>query len=124
MAAAEALYGRMRSDPELRLHEGQPARRGVARFVERVATACHVSVRTLQRQLTQQGLSFSMLVDEVRRQLAERYLRNPNYAMGQIAILLGYARQASFTRWFTQQFGATPSAWRQLKRHEAGPAGL
>ena len=39
MATAEALYGRMRSDPELRLHEGQPARRGVARFVERVATA-------------------------------------------------------------------------------------
>ena len=39
MAAAEALYGRMRSDPALRLHEGQPARRGVARLVERVATA-------------------------------------------------------------------------------------
>ena len=39
VAAAEALYGRMRSDPALRLHEGQPARRGVARFVERVATA-------------------------------------------------------------------------------------
>ena len=39
VAAAEALYGRMRSDPELRLHEGQPARRGVARLVERVATA-------------------------------------------------------------------------------------
>ncbi len=39
VAAAEALYGRMRSDPALRLHEGQPARRGVARLVERVATA-------------------------------------------------------------------------------------
>ena len=39
VATAEALYGRMRSDPELRLHEGQPARRGVARLVERVATA-------------------------------------------------------------------------------------
>ena len=39
MATAEALYGRMRSDPALRLHEGQPARRGVARLVERVATA-------------------------------------------------------------------------------------
>ncbi len=35
--AAEALYQRMRSDPALRLHEGQAARRGLARLVERVA---------------------------------------------------------------------------------------
>ena len=35
--AAEALYQRMRSDPGLRLHEGEPARRGLARLTERVA---------------------------------------------------------------------------------------
>ena len=81
--------------------------------VEDVAAVCHVSVRTLQRQLGEQGLSFSELVDEVRRQLAERYLRNPRFAMGQVALLLGYTRQASFTRWFAQQFGCTPTEWRK-----------
>lgn len=84
--------------------------------VAEVAAHCHISVRSLQRQLAQQGVSFGALVDEVRRQLAERYLRKPNYAMGQIAALLGFGRQASFTRWFVQHHGCTPSAWRARLR--------
>ena len=84
-----------------------------------VAAHCHLSVRSMQRQLTDQGLSFSDLVDEVRRQLAERYLCKPNYTIGQVASLLGYSRQASFTRWFQQQFGRTPRAWRAAQARTA-----
>jgi AraC-like DNA-binding protein len=39
-------------------------------------------------------------------------MMNARYPIGRVALLLGYTRQASFTRWFTTQFGKTPSAWR------------
>lgn len=81
--------------------------------VHQVARQLHLSVRTMQRQLEQAGSNFSGLVDEVRQELALRYLGNPRYPIGRVALLLGYTRQSSFTQWFTARFGTAPRAWRQ-----------
>ena len=35
--------------------------------------------------------------------------------IGRVAALLGYTRQASFTRWFVAHFGMTPRAWRDAQ---------
>lgn len=80
--------------------------------VERVARHLRLSVRTMQRQLGSANTSFSALVDEVRRELAVRYISNPRYPIGRVAALLGYNQQGSFTNWFTSQFGMTPRDWR------------
>lgn len=80
--------------------------------IERVATHLHVSVRTLQRRLDHAGSSFSSEVNAVRRDLVQRYMKNPKYTLGHIAALLGYTRQGSFTRWFIDQFGVAPKDWR------------
>jgi AraC-like DNA-binding protein len=80
--------------------------------VEQVASHLHLSARTLQRQLSAAGCSFSILAEEVRRNLASRYMMNPSYRIGHVATMLGFARQASFTRWFIAQFGTTPRQWR------------
>src|SRR5262245_33350333 len=80
--------------------------------VEQVARHLHLSVRTLQRQLKTAGTSFSSLVEEVRQELAVRYLTNQRYPIGRVATLLGYSRQSSFTQWFTARFSTTPRAWR------------
>ena len=80
--------------------------------LEAVAASLHLSVRTLQRRLAGQGRDFSQLLDEVRHELAVRYLANPANPVGRIALLLGYGRQASFTRWFYGRFGITPRQWR------------
>lgn len=85
--------------------------------VEDVANHLHLSVRTLQRQLDAAGATFSNLVEEVRHNLAIRYLANPSYRIGRVAALLGYTRQASFTRWFVAHFGMTPRAWRDAQPH-------
>lgn len=77
-----------------------------------VAQGLGYSMRTLQRALDAEGLSFTTLLDEVRRDLAQRYLANPHYGMGQIAAMLGYASHSAFTRWFSAQFGCAPQAWR------------
>ena len=82
--------------------------------IERVAERMNLSARTLQRQLDQSGTSFSELLDSVRKNLVLRYLKNQRYSIGQVASLTGYSRQASFTRWFQQNFGMSPRQWRQV----------
>jgi AraC-like DNA-binding protein len=78
------------------------------------------SVRTLQRELDSEGLSFTDLLQEVRHDLAQRYVANPNYSMGQISDMLGYGSQSAFTRWFTSRFGCPPQRWRD--QHLSGTA--
>jgi len=84
--------------------------------VEGVARHLRVSVRTLQRQLESAGTSFTALVEEVRRDLAVRYMSNPSYPIGRVSALLGYAHQGAFTVWFTSRFSMTPREWRSKHR--------
>lgn len=80
--------------------------------LESVARHLRLSVRTMQRQLESTDTSFSDLVEEVRRDLAVRYMSNPRYPIGRVAALLGYSQQGSFTNWFASRFGMTPRDWR------------
>lgn len=77
-----------------------------------VAQGLGRSVRTLQRELDGEGLSFTTLLGEVRHDLAQRYVGNPRYSIGQIAAMLGYGSHSTFTRWFTTRFGRAPETWR------------
>lgn len=77
--------------------------------LEQVATGLGMNERTLQRQLDQSGESFSAILNEVRCQLAQRYIQNTDYPMGRVAELLGYSNLSSFTRWFQAQFHQAPS---------------
>jgi len=80
--------------------------------IELVAGHLRLSVRTMQRQLDTAGTSFSALLDEVRMELAVRYLSNASYPVGRVAVLLGYTQQGSFTKWFASRFAMTPRDWR------------
>ena len=88
--------------------------------VEQVAQAQAVNLRTLQRRLDAEGVTFSQLINEVRRDLVRRYMENPRYSLGRIAELLGYSVPSSFTRWFTTQFGMAPAVWRQRRQSRGG----
>jgi AraC-like DNA-binding protein len=80
--------------------------------VEQIAQGLGMNVRTLQRRLDGHAASFTTLINDVRTELAQRYIANKGYSFGRIAEQLGYSNLSSFTRWFTTQFGATPSAMR------------
>ncbi|MEE1864835.1 AraC family transcriptional regulator [Pseudomonas auratipiscis] len=80
--------------------------------IEQVAQTQGMNVRTLQRRLEECGVTFSDLINGVRRDLVIRYLENPNYSLGRIADMLGYSMPSSFTRWFIAQFGMPPATWR------------
>lgn len=68
--------------------------------------------RTLQRLLGREKMSFGSLLNDVRRDLALRYLSGSTHSVSSIAQMTGYATPSSFTRWFCTEFGTAPAAWR------------
>lgn len=72
--------------------------------------------RTLQRQLAAQGTSFAALVDSVRRDESERYLRDTDMPFVQLSGLLGFSEQSAFSRACRRWFDASPSQVRRRLR--------
>ena len=95
------------------LPQGEPKR-------EMVAQTLHLSQRTLQRRLQEEGTSFQALLDDTRRELAEQYLAQPRMTLLEIAYLLGFADPSNFFRAFRRWFDATPGEYRA--RLQAAPA--
>jgi len=78
-----------------------------------VADALCLSPRTLQLHLHQTSHSYQQLLDEVRRELAERHLRDQRLNTTDIAFLLGFAELSVFVRSFRRWTGQTPGAFRR-----------
>ncbi|MEU5979799.1 AraC family transcriptional regulator ligand-binding domain-containing protein [Streptomyces sp. NPDC047315] len=72
--------------------------------------------RTLQRRLAAEGTTFAALVDDVRREEAERWLRDTDMPMGRLAGLLGYSEQSVLTRSCHRWFGVSGTLHRQARR--------
>jgi AraC-like DNA-binding protein len=79
---------------------------------EAVAHELGVSVRTLARRLGDLGVSFAQILDELRHDLALRYLRDPNLSLSQTAFLLGYSELSAFSHAFRRWTQTTPGEWR------------
>ncbi len=84
--------------------------------VERLAKSLGCSVRTLQRRLAVQGLSYSDLLAEVRRTLALNLLENPRLGIAQIAYCLGYSEVSTFNHAFRGWVGQPPRDYRKSLR--------
>jgi AraC-like DNA-binding protein len=82
---------------------------------EAVARALHVSVRTLQRKLVATGTTFREVADTVRRRIAEEYLSDRHVSTAEVAFLLGFSDQSSFTRAFRRWTGESPGRWRRRR---------
>jgi AraC-like DNA-binding protein len=85
-----------------------------------IARGLGVDRRTVHRYLSQTGESFSSVLAEVRTEMATRLLRSRR-PICSVANLVGFSGTAAFTRWFTQAFGCSPSAWRDA--HESSVPG-
>jgi AraC-like DNA-binding protein len=84
--------------------------------IQDLARELHVSTRTLQRRLTEQGITFQRLLDEARRELARHYLLHSSRELSETAYLLGYEDANSFYRAFHHWEGTTPGQWRLLQK--------
>jgi AraC-like DNA-binding protein len=74
-----------------------------------VARSLGVNERSLRRQLQQQGLSFRGVLDELRTQIALKYLRTTKLANEEIALALGFSDAANFRRAFHRWTNKAPS---------------
>jgi len=78
-----------------------------------VAARLHMSPRTLQRHLRQEGSSLSDRLDRTREALATRLLGEPHRSIAEVAFLLGFSEVSAFHRAFKRWTGATPVAYRR-----------
>jgi AraC-like DNA-binding protein len=81
--------------------------------LEHVATQLGMSARTLQRKLREQNASHQEVLDQMRRDLAMRYLREPEMAICEVAYLLGFSESSALHRAFKRWTGMTPSEFRR-----------
>jgi len=77
-----------------------------------VARELHMSTRNLQRRLATEGTSFRELVEDIRKELAQQYLKERHRPIGEIAYLLGFSEPSNFTRFFRGHAGVSPKEFR------------
>lgn len=84
--------------------------------MQEVARELRLSPRTLQRRLTEDGLTFQQLLEDARRELARHYLLHSSLELNETAYLLGYEDPNSFFRAFQNWEGKTPGQWRTINK--------
>jgi AraC-like DNA-binding protein len=85
-----------------------------------IARRLGFSQRTFARRLAAEGVSFSALLDELRLDLANRYLAEPCTSVSQIAWLLGYQQVSAFSKAYRRWTGRSPRATRRTARWTKG----
>jgi len=78
--------------------------------LEETAAALGLSARTFQRRLKSNGTSFHHLRDAVRAKLAKQFIDTSHYRLTDIAQMLGYTQDSSFSRSYRRWYGSAPSA--------------
>ena len=90
---------------EPKLHLGTPK-------ISSVAEELGLSVRSLQRKLREEGISFSSLLTQTRLQVAKNKLSNESIkSLASVASYTGFTETSNFVRFFKQQTGQTPSSY-------------
>ena len=75
-----------------------------------LARSLGMSKRTLQRRLASRGTSLQRVIDDLRQDLALRYLSR-GVSLGETAFLLGFSETSAFHRAFRRWHGQTPGDW-------------
>lgn len=81
--------------------------------LQRAARGLGTTPRTLQRELEARGRTYSEIVEEVRREVAETLLRESTFKLDVVADRAGYADARSFRRACLRWFGVTPGEYRR-----------
>ncbi|MGK0289384.1 MAG: AraC-like DNA-binding protein, partial [bacterium] len=78
-----------------------------------VAEDLGISLRTFQRRLKDLQTTFQEQLNVVRQSLAKHYLKDKKLPIFEIAFLLGFTEQSTFTRAFKRWNGTTPAEYRK-----------
>ena len=81
--------------------------------LDQTADALAMSPRTLRRELQKQNTSFQRLSDQLKQDIAVKYLTTTDKSNYEIAVLCGYEDLSNFTRAFKRWTGRTPGSYRR-----------
>ena len=115
MQQAQDLLNRLPNNTQLDERLQQSILSGIQKHncqIQTIAEQLGMSVRQLQRHLQQQGDTYQLRVQEVRKILAIQYLQDPFLSLHEISVLLNYSEQSAFQRAFRQWMKITPQQWR------------
>lgn len=101
------LAGSLRQYIRWRIPDGTPD-------VVEAADAAGLSVRSLQRELSAEGLNFSALLDSARFELAQAGLKQFGARVIDVALDVSFSDHGNFTRAFRRWTGVSPREWRTL----------
>jgi AraC-like DNA-binding protein len=90
--------------------------------IELTADVIGTSIRSLQRSLSQQGLTYSRLMDKVRYQKAISLMADAEIPLIEVAYALGYSEPANFSHAFKRWSGVSPRKFRQQQSQVAKSA--
>ena len=77
-----------------------------------IAEALYMTRRSFQRKLQKEGVTFKLLLNELRSELATNYIQDSNFSLLEVAFMLGFGEYSSFSRAFKRWTGLSPSAFR------------
>lgn len=72
----------------------------------------NMSERTLRRRLLEEKTNYGELRDKIKKALAEDYLKNSDFTIEDISLLLGYSEKSSFIRAFKRWAKVSPYSYR------------
>ena len=78
---------------------------------EAIARQMNRSLSTLQRQLASESTNYKQIREQTRAALAEKYVREGEHSLSQIAYLLGFSDQSNFSRAFRRWTGQSPGQY-------------
>jgi AraC-like DNA-binding protein len=117
-----AVFDRMLAEELARLDRHDVVARCRAAVLEQLASGetstpntaqrLHMSARTLQRKLAAARTTYEQLVDDARKDLALRYMADPQRSITDITFSLGFSQPSAFTRAFRRWTGASPTDFR------------
>ena len=81
-----------------------------------IAEKLNISCKTLQRRLAAEKTNFSTLLDQIRSDLAAKYLMHEWRTVSEISYLLGFTEPSNFARWFKQDKGISPIEFRKKEK--------
>ncbi len=83
---------------------------------EEIAKHLKMSYRSLRRRLSEDGKSIKKISDEIRMDLASKYLTETQLTTQEIAFLLGFSETPNFHRAFKRWWKKTPGEYREVYR--------
>ena len=89
-----------------------------------MADRLHVSARTLHRRLVEAGTSYQDILDDVRRRLAQEFLRDTALSVEEVAERTGFSDASNFRKAFRKWTGEQPAEFRRRAAPWSAPTAL